>query len=44
MIGLIPLLALLALIVTVASAAGKSPLWPAVFILCVLFMLQVWGR
>ncbi|HEX2594705.1 MAG TPA: hypothetical protein VHL34_24595 [Rhizomicrobium sp.] len=44
MIGLIPLLALLATGLTVASAAGKAPLWTAVFVLCVICLIQVWGR
>ena len=40
--GLIQLLGLVALLSTVASAAGKLPLWVPVFVLCVIVLLQVW--
>lgn len=42
MVSLAVLLVLIALVLTVAAAAGKAPLWTAVFVLCVYLLLQVW--
>ena len=44
MLTLSLLLLLAAFICTIISAAGKLPLWVAVFILIVLELLQSWPR
>jgi len=36
-------LILIALLLTVASAAGKAPLWTAVFVLLVAILVKFWG-
>ena len=35
------ILVLIAIALTAVSAAGKCPLWPAVFVLCVIELLRV---
>jgi hypothetical protein len=40
MITAIMALIVAALVVTIVSAMGKCPLWPAVLILCVIGMLE----
>lgn len=40
MITVLFLLALAAFVVTIASAMGKSPLWPAVLLLSLALLLQ----
>lgn len=40
MLTVLLLLVLAAFVLTLASAAGKTPLWPAVFVLCVVALLE----
>lgn len=37
------ILLIIALILAVASAAGKSPLWAALFVLIVALLVKFWG-
>ena len=38
------ILALAALALALAAAGGRVPLWPSVFVLAVLELLQLWPR
>jgi len=42
MFALTVLLAVLALGLSVVSSAGRVPLWPAVFVLALLELVQLW--
>jgi hypothetical protein len=41
MISVVLLLLLAAFVLTIASAMGKAPLWPAVVLMLVVMLLQV---
>lgn len=41
MISVVLLLLLAAFVITIASAMGKAPLWPAVVLMLVVMLLQV---
>ena len=44
--GLIPLLVIIALVCAIAGAAGSkyTPLWVAVVLVCIVLLLQTYGR
>lgn len=44
MFPVIALLAVIAMILSVVSASGRVPLWPAVFVLALLALLAAWPR
>lgn len=44
MLTIVQLLLVIALAFTVAAAAGRVPLWPAVLILVIVHMLGAWPR
>jgi hypothetical protein len=44
MLTIVAVLVLIALGLAVASSSGRVPLWPAVFVLCLVELLQLWPR
>jgi len=44
MLPLVLVLLLIAVALTLASVSGRVPLWPAVFVICLLELVQLWPR